>query len=92
MGLDFSIFRQLQLAMILALLVSGLNLSLGFAGELAMGQVAMYAGGAYTAGMLSRAGHTDILLQLVAGGVVALVVGVVTGVPGLRLGKAGRWP
>lgn len=87
LGLEFSIVRQLQLAMILALLVSGLNLSLGFAGELAMGQVAMYAGGAYTAGMLSRAGHTDILLQLVAGGAVALVVGIVTGVPGLRLGS-----
>ncbi|MBU2695243.1 branched-chain amino acid ABC transporter substrate-binding protein [Pimelobacter sp. 30-1] len=86
-NLEYSIVRQLQLAMILSLLVSGLNLSLGFAGELALGQVAMYAAGAYTAGMLSQRGHTDILLQLVAAGVAALLVGIVTGIPGLRLGS-----
>ncbi|MBM7517939.1 branched-chain amino acid ABC transporter ATP-binding protein/permease [Nocardioides nitrophenolicus] len=86
-NLEYSIVRQLQLAMILSLLVSGLNLSLGFAGELALGQVAMYAAGAYTAGLLSVHGHTDILLQLVAAGVAALLVGVVTGIPGLRLGS-----
>jgi branched-chain amino acid transport system permease protein len=86
-NLEYSIVRQLQLAMILSLLVSGLNLSLGFAGELALGQVAMYAAGAYTAGMLSKHEHTDILLQLVAAGLAALLVGVVTGIPGLRLGS-----
>ncbi|TQK69000.1 ABC transporter permease subunit [Nocardioides sp. SLBN-35] len=86
-NLEYSIVRQLQLAMILSLLVSGLNLSLGFAGELALGQVAMYAAGAYTAGLLSLHGHTDIVLQLVAAGVAALLVGVVTGIPGLRLGS-----
>ena len=87
LNLEYSIVRQLQLAMILSLLVSGLNLSLGYAGELALGQVAMYAAGAYTAGMLSKNGHTDILLQLAAAGVAALVVGVLTGIPGLRLGS-----
>ncbi|KAB2812655.1 branched-chain amino acid ABC transporter ATP-binding protein/permease [Pimelobacter simplex] len=86
-NLEYSIVRQLQLAMILSLLVSGLNLSLGFAGELALGQVAMYAAGAYTAGMLSQRGHTDIVLQLVAAGVAALLVGILTGIPGLRLGS-----
>lgn len=87
LNLEYSIVRQLQLAMILSLLVSGLNLSLGFAGELALGQVAMYAAGAYTAGMLSQRGHTDILLQLAAAGLAALLVGIVTGIPGLRLGS-----
>lgn len=87
LGLDFSIVRQLELTMILALIVSGLNLSLGYAGELALGQVAMYAAGAYAAGMLSRAGHTDVLLQVAVGGFCALVVGLATGIPGLRLGS-----
>lgn len=86
-NLEYSIVRQLQLAMILSLLVSGLNLSLGFAGELALGQVAMYAAGAYTAGMLSKHEHTDILLQLAAAGLAALLVGILTGIPGLRLGS-----
>jgi branched-chain amino acid transport system permease protein len=84
-GLEFSLSRQIQLGLILALLVSGLNLSHGYAGELAIGQAAMYAAGAYTAGLLSTHGHTDVLVQMVAAGLVALVVGVVTGVPGLRL-------
>jgi len=84
---DFSVIRQVQLALILALLVSGLNLSLGYAGELALGQTAMYAGGAYAAGLLSRHGHTEILLQLLVAIAAALVIGVVSGVPGLRLGS-----
>lgn len=84
---DYSLIRQVQLALILSLLVSGLNLSLGYAGELAIGQAAMYAAGAYAAGLLSLHGHSDILLQLVVAGVAALVVGVVTGIPGLRLGS-----
>ncbi|WP_027501633.1 branched-chain amino acid ABC transporter ATP-binding protein/permease [Rhodococcus sp. UNC363MFTsu5.1] len=87
LGLDFAMTRQVQLACILALVVSGLSLSLGYAGELALGQAAMYAAGAYTAGLMSIAGYTDIVLQLVAAGLVALAVGIVTGIPGLRLGS-----
>lgn len=87
MGLAFSWNRQIQLALILALVVGGLNLSLGYAGELALGQAAMYAAGAYTAGILSVHGHTGLIVQLLAGGVIALVVGVITGVPGLRFGS-----
>ncbi|MFF0817816.1 ATP-binding cassette domain-containing protein [Rhodococcus sp. NPDC003318] len=87
LGLGFAMTRQVQLACILALVVSGLSLSLGYAGELALGQAAMYAAGAYTAGLMSIHGHTDILLQLLAAGAVALVVGLVTGIPGLRLGS-----
>jgi len=86
LGVPYAIERQVQLTLILALVVSGLNLSLGYAGELALGQAAMYAAGAYTAGLLSVAGYSDILFQLAAGALAALVVGVVTGIPGLRLG------
>ncbi len=86
-GLGFSTSRQIQLTLILALVVSGLNLSLGYAGELALGQAAMYASGAYIAGMLSKAGHTDLLLQLLLAGAGALAVGIITGIPGLRLGS-----
>ena len=86
LGIPYSAQRQVQLTLILALVVSGLNLSLGYAGELALGQAAMYAAGAYTAGLMAKAGHTEILLQLAAGAAAALVVGLVTGIPGLRLG------
>lgn len=86
MGADYAITRQVELTLILALIVSGLNLSFGYAGELAMGQVAMYAAGAYTAGLMSKAGISDIFVQLVAGVAAALLIGFISGVPGLRLG------
>jgi branched-chain amino acid transport system permease protein len=85
LNLSYSATRQIELSCILALLVSGLNLSFGYAGQLALGQAAMYAAGAYTAGIMSVHGQTDLLLQLVASGVVALLVGLLTGIPGLRL-------
>jgi branched-chain amino acid transport system permease protein len=84
---DYNFIQQFQLALILSLVVSGLNLSLGYAGELALGQAASYATGAYVAAIVSTHGHTDLVLQLVLGGLAALVVGTVSGVPGLRLGS-----
>lgn len=85
-GAGYTLTRQIELTLILALIVAGLNLSLGYAGELAMGQVAMYAAGAYTAGIISKMGVTDLILQLLAGMGAALIVGFVSGIPGLRLG------
>ncbi len=85
--LDYTTSRYIQLSLILAMVVSGLNLSLGYSGQLAIGQAAMYAAGAYTAGLLSKAGYTDVALHIVAAGLAALVVGILTGIPGLRLGS-----
>lgn len=85
-GASYALTRQIELTLLLALIVSGLNLSLGYAGELAMGQVAMYAAGAYTAGLVSKAGVSDIFIQLALGALAALIVGFVSGIPGLRLG------
>lgn len=87
LGVGTSLQRQIILASILALLTSGLNLSLGFAGELALGQVAMYAAGAYVAGYMGTHGQSDLLLQLLVAAAVAVAVGVITGIPGLRLGS-----
>jgi branched-chain amino acid transport system permease protein len=86
-GIDADIRRQVILICTLALLVSGLNLSLGYAGELALGQAAVYAGGAYVSGYMGAHGHTDLLLQLLASSAAALVLGLLTGIPGLRLGS-----
>ena len=86
-GAGYDLTRQVQLTLILALIVSGLNLSLGYGGQPSFGQAAMYAAGAYTAGLISIHWTTDIAVQVVAGGLVALLVGIVTGIPGLRLGS-----
>jgi branched-chain amino acid transport system permease protein len=86
LGAQSPVQRQVILVCSLALLVSGLNLSLGYAGELALGQAAIYACGAYVTGYLGSHGHTDIVLQLACAIAAALVIGLVTGIPGLRLG------
>lgn len=77
--------RQVVLIAIYALIVSGINLSLGFGGQLALGQVAMFAGGAYTTAILADHGHADLLLAVLASTLVAGLVGLLSGVPGLRL-------
>lgn len=82
--------RDIMLVATLALMVSGLNLVLGYAGELAVGQVAFYAIGAYIAGFVGMSlGQTDLLLGLMAVIIGAVLVGLLTGVPSLRLSG---WP
>ncbi|MFC0529992.1 branched-chain amino acid ABC transporter ATP-binding protein/permease [Phytohabitans kaempferiae] len=85
LGLDFYWQRQVMLIAVYTLLCSGLNLSFGYAGELALGQVAVFASGAYVAAILFNHGHTDILLAFAVATVLAGIAGLVSGVPGLRL-------
>lgn len=86
LGMDLFWVRQLILVAMLALVVSGLNLTFGYAGELALGQAAVYAAGAYTAGYVAKNLVNDILLMMIISAAVAVVIGVVSGAPGLRLG------
>jgi branched-chain amino acid transport system permease protein len=69
-------------------LVSGLNLIVGYAGQLAIGYVALLALGAYTSSVLA-AGNVlppvPTFLALGAAGLVGAVFGVVVGLPALRL-------
>jgi branched-chain amino acid transport system permease protein len=67
------------------ILVSGLNLIVGFAGQLAIGYVALFAVGAYTASVLAAGDVLPPFAALGAAGVVGAVVGVVVGLPALRL-------
>ncbi len=78
--------REFGLVLMLAMVVSGLNLSLGYAGELALGQIAFYAVGAYVSGYVAAHGTTDLFANLAAAAAAALVAGLVSGIPGLRLG------
>lgn len=77
--------QQLILIAIYTLIVSGLNLSWGYGGELALGQVAIFAGGAYTAAILFKHGVTELEIVLPAAIVVAGVLGFISGLPGFRL-------
>jgi branched-chain amino acid transport system permease protein len=86
LGASGATIRLVSLIAILALVVSGLNLTLGYAGELALGQVPIYAAGAYMTGYLAISVINDLLVCLIASVLVALLMGIITGLPGLRLG------
>jgi len=84
LGMDPSWTRQFMLIAIFTLVVSGVNLSFGYAGELSLGQVAIYAASAYTAGILSIHGH-GLVVEMAAAVAVAAVLGFASGIPGARL-------
>lgn len=66
------------------IVVAGLMLLQGFAGQVSLGQAAFYAIGAYTTGILSKHGLAPLLALAVAPLFTALVAAVV-GLPVLRL-------
>ena len=69
-------------------LVSGLNLAVGFGGQLAIGYVALLTLGAYTASILVLGNLGPAwppFAALAAAGVVGAVAGVIIGLPALRL-------
>jgi branched-chain amino acid transport system permease protein len=84
-GIDVYWQRQLILIAVFTLIASGLNLCFGFGGELALGQVAFFAAGAYATAILYSHGLTDLLLAIVVSAAAAVVIGLITGIPGLRL-------
>lgn len=86
LGLGAGTSREVVLIATTAMVVTGLNLSLGFVGELAFGQAAIYAAGAYTAAYVAINVINDLLVATGLAILVALVIGILTGVPGLRVG------
>jgi branched-chain amino acid transport system permease protein len=70
------------------ILVSGLNLVVGFAGQLAIGYVSVLTLGAYTASVLVAGNATPPIhpyAALVVAAVVGAIAGVIVGLPALRL-------
>lgn len=69
-------------------LIAGLNLIVGFAGQLAIGYVALFALGAYTASILAAGNvipEVHPALALIAAMGVGAIFGLVVGLPALRL-------
>lgn len=66
-------------------LVAGLNLVVGYGGQLAIGWVALLTLGSYTASVLVQRFDLDPFLAYAAGGIVGALAGVVVGLPALRL-------
>jgi branched-chain amino acid transport system permease protein len=82
-----STVRTLMMAMVMGLVALGLNLMMGYAGQLALGHVFFYGAAAYVAGILAVDGTTNLFALLAAGIAVAVLSALVTGIPGLRLSR-----
>ena len=73
-------------ALLYAMLASALNITVGFTGVLVLGFIGFYAIGAYTVGILTvKFALCSFWLALPAAGVMALLFGLLLGIPSLRL-------
>lgn len=84
-GLNEYYVFTLNIMMIYVILTVGLNLLMGYAGQLSFASGALFGIGAYGVGLLQK--HFDIpfWVGLPAGGVAAAVIGLVLVFPALRL-------
>lgn len=73
------------LAAINTIIAVGLNLVVGYTGQISLGHAGFAAIGAYTAALLSARAGVPWALTLVAAGLVAAAFGFLVGVPALRL-------
>jgi branched-chain amino acid transport system permease protein len=79
-------FVHMGILVLLAVgLATSLNLIAGYAGQVSFATGAFYGIGAYTAGILAYRLHTGFWVNLVAGAVMAGVIGFMLGLPSLRL-------
>jgi branched-chain amino acid transport system permease protein len=84
---DEYLFRAILIPfLILSLAALGLNILVGYCGQISLGTGAFMAVGAYAAWNFSiRVEGMPLLLALLLGGVCATVVGVLFGIPSLRI-------
>jgi branched-chain amino acid transport system permease protein len=76
---------QFTLVLVYAVAVLGLNLLVGYNGQISLGHGAFFALGAYTAALLIEKGDVPYLLTLPAAGALCFAAGWLFGVPALRL-------
>ena len=81
---DFRVF-QLNLVLIYAIAILGLNILTGYGGQISLGHGAFYAVGAYTSAILISQVGMSAYLTIPIAAVVCLVMGVLMGFPALRL-------
>lgn len=84
-GSNDLVMRILILAMVYAVVGSAWDLIMGYAGVFTFGQIAFFAIGAYTTAILTTLHGASPWLGILAGGAVAGLVGVLIGLPCLRL-------
>jgi ABC-type branched-subunit amino acid transport system ATPase component/ABC-type branched-subunit amino acid transport system permease subunit len=67
------------------MLVAGLNLLVGYTGQISLGQVAFFGLGAYGSALAAKAFHLPVLLTMLFGTALAALFGAVVGLLALRV-------
>ena len=80
-----SLLSLLTTAGILIIGITGLNLLLGYTGQISLGQAAFMMVGAYTAAVLARETDIPFLLSVIVSALMAGVIGLLFGLPSLRV-------
>lgn len=83
--LDSYYARILTIVCINIIMAVSLNLIVGFTGQLALGHAGFMSIGGYTAAMFTMKLHLPFLIVIIIGGIFAAAVGVLIGLPILRL-------
>lgn len=93
-GVQFGLISNYQTAIVITILINislavSLSLVTGYLGELALGHAGFMAIGAYTAGIITLTldlpGAIEFPIALILGGLAAGLLGVIIGIPALRL-------
>jgi len=77
-----SIFSQV---LIFSIAAFGLNILIGYAGQISIGHAAFLALGAYTSAVLTKNFNLPFLLTIILAAVVSAIFGLILGFPALRL-------
>ncbi len=85
MVMQQSLLLQFSQVLAFGLAISGLNIVSGFGGQISLGHGAFFGLGGYTATILVHDHGVPILLTLPVAAAIGFVVGVVAGLPALRL-------
>ncbi|MEM1485501.1 branched-chain amino acid ABC transporter permease [Oscillospiraceae bacterium PP1C4] len=90
LGLPFAGFSQYIMRIfimigIYAMLGLGLNVLVGYTGQVSLGHAGFYAIGAYTTALLTSKLEMNFLLAALLGGILAALCGLLLGLPTLRL-------
>jgi len=67
------------------IVMQGLNILLGYCGQISLGQVAFMAVGAYSSGILAERFHFPFLAALISSGIITALFGLIFGLPSLRV-------
>ena len=85
LGLARSTLRLLVMISLYSMLGMGLNVLIGYTGQVSLGHAGFYAIGAYVCALLQVDGGWSFWPALLAGGIVSAVIGFLLGLPTQRL-------